>query len=164
MLNFLSKCAHVTQMLSRVPRKAGWVGVSSFLCGTSDSRLLQQVREKKKKRGRGAKDDEGWPRLESDSCIVQDFLLCRGSRSVARESWQSVVRSWSPGEDETSTISLLRSVTRSCSWRPVLCCFPLRLAATLTDCGQNILSHLHGSSKIVSICTLAELKYVWCYY
>lgn len=95
MLNFLSKCAHVTQMLSHVPRKAGWVGVSSFLCRTSDSRLLQQVREKKKKKG-GVKDDEGWLRLESDSCIVPDFLLCRGSHSVARESWQSAVRSCSP--------------------------------------------------------------------
>lgn len=27
---------------------------------------------------------------------------------------------------------------------------------------QNILSHLRGSSKMVSICALAELKYVWC--
>lgn len=131
MLNFLSKCAHVTQMLSHVPRKAGWVGVSSFLCRTSDSRLLQQVREK----GGGCKDDEGWLRLEVDSCIVQDFLPCSGSRSVSRESWQSVVRSWSPGEDETSThISFLWSVPLSCSWRLVLCCFLLAVAATLTDC------------------------------
>lgn len=78
MLNFLSKCAHVTQMLSHVPRKAGWVGVSSFLCRTSDTHLLQQVREKK--RG-GGKDDEGWLRLEADGCIVQDFLLCTGLHS-----------------------------------------------------------------------------------
>lgn len=135
MLNFLSECAHVTQMLSHVPRKAGWAGVSSFLCGTSDSRLLQQVREKKKKKkGAEGKDDEGWPRLEADSCIVQDFLLCTGSRSVPRESWQSMVRSWSPGEGETWTISLLRSAPQSCSWRLVLCCFLLRVAATLTDC------------------------------
>lgn len=130
MLNFLSKCAHVTQMLSHVPRKAGWVGVSSFLCGTSDSHLLQQVREEEKKKKKGGKDDEGWLRLEADSCIVQDFLLCRGLRSVARESWQSVVRSRSPGEDETLAISLLRSVPHSCSWRLVLCCFLLRVAAT----------------------------------
>lgn len=115
MLNFLSECAHVTQMLSHVPRKAGWVGVSSFLCGTSDSRLLQQVREeeKKKKGAGGGKDGEGWLGLEADSCIVQDFLLCGGSRSAARGSWQSVVRSRSSGEDEPSALSSLRSVPHS---------------------------------------------------
>lgn len=131
MLNFLSKCAHVTQMLSHVPRKAGWVGVSSFLCGTSDSRLLQQVREKKKKRG-GGRRRRGLAEPRGGQLYCSGLPAVR--RSVAREGWQSVVRSWPPGEDETFTISFLRSVPQSCSWRLVLCCFLLRVAATLTDC------------------------------
>lgn len=85
MLNFLSKCAHVTQMLSHVPRKAGWVGVSSFLCGTSDSRLLQQVREKKGGGGRwrGLAKTRGGQLYCSELPAVQWVALC-GQRKLAQ--------------------------------------------------------------------------------